>query len=290
MTPNAVYIRHADGSVAWYLHIKSGPPTTKLVGDTVVAGEKLGIVGSSGSSTAPHLHFELYNAANQLQDPFQGACNTINAFSYWSSQESYRVSRINNLVTGSAPPVFPSCPTTETTNEKTVFQPGESVYTSIYYRDLQPSQTAQYSLLRPDGSTYQGTSQTFTSTFDLSYYYYIWNLPPNGPNGTWKFRAVYNGVTYDRNFTVGAASPFATVSGRAVTSGGVGLRSSTVSLTNSQNVVRTATTSSFGFFTFDNVATNDTYTVRILSRLYRYSPQTIQLMDNLTLPDFVGLE
>ncbi len=290
LTPNAVYIRHADGSVAWYLHMKSGSPTTKLVGDTVVAGEKLGIVGSSGSSSAPHLHFELYNAANQLQDPFQGACNTLNAFTYWSSQDPYRVSRINNLMTGSAPPVFPSCPTTETTNEKTVFQPGESVYTSIYYRDLQPNQTAQYSLLKPDGSTYQGTSQTFTSTFDLSYYYYIWNLPANGPNGAWKFRAVYNGVTYDRTFNVGAAIQFATVSGRVVKSDGVPLRNASVSLTSSQNVVKSATTSSFGFFTFDNVPTNDTYTVRVSSRLFRYASQSIQVSDNLTLADFVGLE
>ena len=289
LTPNAVYVRHSDGSVAWYLHMKSGSVTTKQVGDTVVAGEKLGVVGSSGSSTAPHLHFELYNAANQLQDPYQGACNTLNSFTYWSSQETYRKSRINNLMTESAPPVFPSCPTTETTNEKTVFQPGETIYLAIYYRDLQPNQTAQYSLLRPDGSTFQAWSQTLTGTFDEAYYYYTWILPSNA-NGSWKFRAVYNGTTYDRNFNLGAAIPFATVSGRAVTSNGAGLRNASVSLTNSQGVVRIATTSSFGFFSFDNVATNDTYIVRVSSRLFRYAPQTVQVTDSLTLPDFVGLE
>ena len=289
-TPNAVYIRHSDGSVAWYLHMKSGSPTTKQVGDTVAAGEKLGVVGSSGSSTGPHLHFELYNAANQLQDPYQGACNTKNSFTYWISQESYRVSRINNLMTASGPPVFPTCPTTETTNEKTVFQPGEIIYTDIYYRDQQPNQTAQYSLLRPDGSTFQAWSQTLTSTFDQSYWYYTWNLPANAPNGAWKFRAVYNGTTYDRNFNVGAAVAFATVSGKVVKSDGTGLRNASVSLTSSQGVVRVATTSSFGFFTFDNVPTNDTYTARVSSRLFRYGSQSVQVQDNLTLPDFVGLE
>ena len=82
----------------------------------------------------------------------------------------------------------------------------------------------------------------------------------------------------------------ATVDGRVVTSDGRGLRNATMSMTSSQGVVRVATTSSFGFFTFDNVLTGDTYTFRISSRLYRYTPVTAQVNDNLTLPDFVGLE
>ena len=82
----------------------------------------------------------------------------------------------------------------------------------------------------------------------------------------------------------------ATVSGRAFTSDGRGLRNATVTMTDSQNVVRTATTSSFGFFSFDNVAIGGTYTFRVGSRLYRYQPQTAQVNGNMTLPDFVGLE
>ena len=81
-----------------------------------------------------------------------------------------------------------------------------------------------------------------------------------------------------------------TVSGRVLTSDGRGLRNATVSMTSSQGVVRTATTSSFGLFSFDNVIAGDTYTVRIISRLYRYQPQAVQATDNITLPDFVGLE
>ena len=64
----------------------------------------------------------------------------------------------------------------------------------------------------------------------------------------------------------------------------------TVSMTDSNGVVRTATTSSFGLFSFDNIATGNTYTMRILSRLYRYAPQIVQVNSNLTLPDFVGLD
>jgi hypothetical protein len=41
---NAVYIMHADGSVAWYGHMKAGSLTNKTVGQTVLTGEYLGIV------------------------------------------------------------------------------------------------------------------------------------------------------------------------------------------------------------------------------------------------------
>ena len=58
----------------------------------------------------------------------------------------------------------------------------------------------------------------------------------------------------------------------------------------STSVARTTTTSSFGFFSFDDVPTGQTYTIRISSRLFRYQPQTVQVNGNLTLPDFVGLE
>ena len=87
-----------------------------------------------------------------------------------------------------------------------------------------------------------------------------------------------------------APSSNATVSGHVLTSDGRGLRNATVSITSSQGVVRTATTSSFGLFSFENISTGDVYTIRIISRLFRYASQTVQVNDNLTLPDFVGLE
>lgn len=62
-SPNMVVVTHADGSYAWYLHFKNGSLTPKGVGEPVAQGEYLGTVGSSGSSTGPHLHFEVYDSS-----------------------------------------------------------------------------------------------------------------------------------------------------------------------------------------------------------------------------------
>jgi len=71
---NLVAVRHDDGAFAYYLHMKSGSLTSKGVGERVVTGEKLGIVGSSGRSTGPHLHFEMRDDVNVTIDPFAGLC------------------------------------------------------------------------------------------------------------------------------------------------------------------------------------------------------------------------
>ena len=88
-----------------------------------------------------------------------------------------------------------------------------------------------------------------------------------------------------------SAASTASISGRIFASDGVlGLRNAAVLLIDPQGVVRTTTTSSFGFYAFDNVATGSSYTIRVSSRRFRYQPRTVQLSGDLTNLDFVGLE
>ena len=68
--PNFVHVRHPDGLVALYYHLKRGSVAV-AVGQQVSAGDVLGVAGSSGCSFAPHLHFELRDAANKVVDPFR---------------------------------------------------------------------------------------------------------------------------------------------------------------------------------------------------------------------------
>lgn len=83
--------------------------------------------------------------------------------------------------------------------------------------------------------------------------------------------------------------PFAVVNGRVLTSDGRGIRNASVSISDGQTVRRT-TTSSLGLFTFENVPTGPNYTITVMSKLYRFSPQSVQITGDLTLPNFVGQE
>ncbi|WP_180970093.1 M23 family metallopeptidase [Deinococcus planocerae] len=55
---NSVVVQMRQGVWATYAHLQTGSVTVK-VGDRVRTGQPLGKLGSSGNSTAPHLHFQL---------------------------------------------------------------------------------------------------------------------------------------------------------------------------------------------------------------------------------------
>ncbi len=200
---NAVYIMHADGTVAWYGHMKSGSLTTKSVGQTVALGEFLGIVGSSGNSTGPHLHFEVYTNSSytQLVDPWNGPCNTMNpGVSWWTNQQNYQVPTLNKLITNKTAPSLGSCPNQEFINETNTFSNGDTLFLSSYYRDQLSGQSSVHKIYKPDGSVWQTWNQNFTNNYSASYWYYYWILPNPAPSGVWKYEVVFNGTQKESVF------------------------------------------------------------------------------------------
>ncbi|MGH1362543.1 MAG: peptidoglycan DD-metalloendopeptidase family protein [Calditrichia bacterium] len=200
---NAIFVMHADTSVTWYGHMKENSLTNKDLGDSVSVGEYLGIIGSSGNSTGPHLHFEVYDGDNQLVDPYFGPCNELNDDTLWVEQRPYYDSAINALMTHSAPPVFPSCPNPETPNEKNIFLAGEEAFFAAYYRDHRRDQVSDFEILQPDGSVFQNWTHSPTRNF-RSAAYYIWSfdMPSDAMQGTWIFRASFEGEVYEKTFEV----------------------------------------------------------------------------------------
>ncbi len=63
-----VVVDHHNGFATLYMHLQDIGVT---VGQPLAQGERLGTVGSTGSSTGPHLHFEL-RAGGDMTRPFRG--------------------------------------------------------------------------------------------------------------------------------------------------------------------------------------------------------------------------
>jgi len=78
------------------------------------------------------------------------------------------------------------------------------------------------------------------------------------------------------------------VSGRVLTDDGRGLRNAVVLLMDQQGNHRLTTTGSFGYYRFDEVEAGQTYVVMVRSKLFRFAPRVLNLMDNLTDVDFVA--
>ena len=62
---NHVIVDIGDGHFAFYAHLQPGSIKVK-VGDKVKRGQLLGLVGNSGNSTEPHLHFHVSDASSPL--------------------------------------------------------------------------------------------------------------------------------------------------------------------------------------------------------------------------------
>lgn len=67
---NAVYIDHGEGISSRYAHMSK---VNCSVGDQVMANQVIGLVGSTGNSTGPHLHFEIRENGTAIDPaPFLG--------------------------------------------------------------------------------------------------------------------------------------------------------------------------------------------------------------------------
>jgi murein DD-endopeptidase MepM/ murein hydrolase activator NlpD len=70
---NYILIKHADGTFADYVHLKPDGAMVKL-GDEVTAGQPIGLSGKTGFTSAPHLHFSVFQTVDgktKLSLPFR---------------------------------------------------------------------------------------------------------------------------------------------------------------------------------------------------------------------------
>lgn len=68
-----------------YWHLMSGSPKV-VVGDSVACGDPIGLVGSSGNSSQPHLHFQVETTDDVVLDPYAGGYSQPET--WWTTQGS----------------------------------------------------------------------------------------------------------------------------------------------------------------------------------------------------------
>lgn len=213
---NVVVVQHDDGSYAAYAHIRTGSATHRSVGDPVYVGEYIGVIGSSGISSGPHLHFhvgffETVNNVEQFvyQDPWDGACNNIGGTLWWEEPPPALIPFIMDVRTHGAAPVTPACPQSEEPNFKDSFQPGDPIVFSAAVHDWPQGETIDFIVRRPDNSTFVSTSSQPAAQDQLraTLLSVGTTLPDNAPAGEWNLEVSFNGETEMHEFWVNASPP-----------------------------------------------------------------------------------
>jgi hypothetical protein len=81
-----------------------------------------------------------------------------------------------------------------------------------------------------------------------------------------------------------------TVAGRVLTSNGLGLRNATVTLVDPVGNSWVTSTSTLGFYSFQDVPTNQQYNMSVRSKRYRFEEKIVNVNAGITDLDFIGLE
>lgn len=201
---NSITIEHEDGTRALYWHMKNGSVTDKVIGDFVAKGEYLGYVGSSGSSTNPHLHFEVQDSSGNFIDPWEGPCNNDIVSSLWNSQKPYPNSGIMSILTMTGAPTVPVCPAPETVPYSNHFNAGDPVRLEIHLRDLVPGTVYITKLYNPAGNVIGTWNDTVGNNFIAGgWRAYNFSFNNNAATGTYKIQVTYGGKTATHYITLG---------------------------------------------------------------------------------------
>lgn len=202
-TWNAVYVQHADGSIAWYGHLKENSLTTKAVGAAVAEGDYIGLVGSSGCSSNPHLHFEIRNNGNFVEG-YEGNCNSTTTESWYQDQKPYREPKLNRLMTHSQNPEWNGfCPNEEITDFLTQVNPGSEVRFAAYYSDQTANTQTIYSIKDSNGNLMSTWSHGSTEDYTSPFWYWIYEIPGTAVQGYWTFEASFLDQEVVHEFLVG---------------------------------------------------------------------------------------
>ncbi|MEP7071296.1 MAG: M23 family metallopeptidase [Verrucomicrobiota bacterium] len=204
---NYVTLNHGNGQTTTYIHMKKGSVAVAM-GQQVKAGQQIGLTGSSGNSTAPHLHFQC-EVNGVLYEPFAGVARP--GISGWVAQPPFRTDFYLRQVvlTNQDLSTWQGYPY-DTTRTGTFLAGVQRVGIWMLCGNAEGVKSFTGRYVRPDGSIAFTTSRfTFPSPLGRNPYlqfFYTLNLDTLG---SWKLQILIDDVLFtEAPFTVVSAAPF----------------------------------------------------------------------------------
>ena len=188
---NYVEIDHGNGWHTFYYHFRTDSILVH-VGDTVVAGQILGLAGSSGDSTLAHLHFEVQHNGDIVEPEYDP--NT-----FWFSPLPYQANVravLDSGISGSSGTVQGVLNAEERPpNESTFTQAAGQPYSAWFQGFTRPNDTVAFKFYNPSGTEDVPLDVSFSAGEDRGgYYWFFNNLPSNLAIGTWRMDVLINGT------------------------------------------------------------------------------------------------
>jgi len=179
---NFVTLEHKNGVRTIYGHFKKKSIGVKI-NESVNAGDVLGVVGSSGQSTQPHLHFEVRDKSGTVIDPF--------ALGMWSIPPVYDTPiGIMDISLHSGLPSLSDAIDPKT--DVQVISPGGSLGIGVSLAGGEKNDTVTLRLLDPNGT--QHDSRTWKLKKVNRHDFGRFEMNVGTQTGTWTLEADTNNV------------------------------------------------------------------------------------------------
>ena len=187
---NYVAISHDGGLVTWYGHLTNGSVAVDE-GDVVAEGDALGLVGSSGRSSAPHLHFEVQDGV-AVRDPFAGACSEPD--SLWRDQEDYDT-EFRVVSTGFTAQTLDYDAVLQPPPVASSFSTGDStIWFYVLVLNVEAGTESEFRFYRPNGDYFDTITLSHGEDFPASWWWVYYPIAGNFTQaGTWQLDYAYEG-------------------------------------------------------------------------------------------------
>ncbi len=186
---NYVAIRHSNDVYTYYGHLRKNSINVQ-VGQQVDQGQVIGQIASSGNSTDPHLHFEVWFDSMYVIDPFLGPCG--NPSSMWLDPLPYDTSYF--VLDHGTVEYLPEIDSLrERVGLKDTFYTGDDL---VCFWNLQTGvrlgDSSRIDWYTPSGDFWFSFTNYYTQDWWYFYYYSYINTPPNDLIGEWTYRFFHN--------------------------------------------------------------------------------------------------